>query len=115
MKEFRVILELDPKAGARDSSVMKSVNADIPALAHKERRIVDGELMGHRRLGRPASGRPDLDGLELGRVPAEAGAHMLFSFQRPSALSSASPGPSGRNKGLSSGEAHYRAALGGHR
>ena len=56
MKEFRVILELDPKAGPRDSSVMKSVNADIPALAHKERRTLTEIYFtvsdcDHRRAG----------------------------------------------------------------
>src|SRR2546421_2804521 len=50
------------KAGAWGSSVMKSVNADIPALAHKEHRIVDENMRHHR--GEPRHG------VELGRVPA---------------------------------------------
>ena len=67
------------KGRARGSSVMKSVNADIPALAHMERRTLT-EICA-------IAGANPVDGVKLGRVPAEAGAHMLFSFQRPSALS----------------------------
>ena len=69
--------------------------------------------MGHRRLERPQAGAVAENDLELGRVPAEAGAHMLFSFQRPSALSSAHQRIRAKQK--ASGEAHYRAALGGDR
>jgi hypothetical protein len=86
---------------------MKSVNADIPTLAHKERRIVDGVTCAI------AGASPGMaSNLDAFRPKPERTCCLVFKDRAPSRAPSKG---SGRNKGLSSGEAHYRAALGGDR
>ena len=78
---------------------MKSVTLTF-RRSHTRSAGRDGDSVGHRRPKHPQAGTLAEMASNLDAFRPEAGAHMLFSFQRPSALSSTHQ-KSGRTKGLS--------------